>query len=288
MLPYFAAAGAILLWATLAALGVALAHVPPFLLTGCALLLGALPGLPHLREWRVPPRTLLLGVAGLFGFHFLLFLALRLAPPVEANLVNYLWPLLIVLLAPVVLPGVTLAPRHVGAALLGAAGAALAIGVSPVRLDARAVAGFALAAGSALTWAGYSLLGRRVPPFSSWAVGGFALASGLLALACHALFEPRVSWQAGDAWRLAVLGLGPMGAAFYLWDIAMKRGDPRIVGVLAYATPVLSTLFLLGITGRRPGLSLIVAVALVVAASLVAVLPLRRPGRSPPSGESPG
>lgn len=288
MLPYFAAAGAILLWATLAALGVALAHVPPFLLTGCALLLGALPGLPHLREWRVPPRTLLLGVAGLFGFHFLLFLALRLAPPVEANLVNYLWPLLIVLLAPVVLPGVTLAPRHVGAALLGAAGAALAIGVSPVHLDARVVAGFALAAGSALTWAGYSLLGRRVPPFSSWAVGGFALASGLLALACHALFEPRVRWQAGDAWRLAVLGLGPMGAAFYLWDIAMKRGDPRIVGVLAYATPVLSTLFLLAVTGRRPGLSLILAVALVVAASLVAVLPLRRPGRSPPSGESPG
>ena len=42
------------------------------------------------------------------------------------------------------------------------------------------------------------------------------------------------------------------------------------------------------ITGRRPGLSLILAVALVVAASLVAVLPLRRPGRSPPSGESPG
>lgn len=285
MLPYAAAAGAILLWATLAALGLSLAHLPPFLLTGCALVLGALPGLLHWRQWRVPPRTLLLGIAGLFGFHFLLFLALRLAPPVEANLVNYLWPLLIVLLSPVLLPDMPLTARHLAAALAGFAGAALAIGAAPARLDAAALLGFALAAGSAVTWAGYSLLVRRVPPFSSWAIGGFALASGLLALACHGLFEPRAAFLPGDGWRLLLLGLGPMGAAFYLWDIAMKRGDPRVIGVLAYATPVLSTLLLLWTTGRSMGVVLVVAVGLVVGGAVLAVAPLRRPasgqGRPP-------
>ena len=115
--PLLAAAGAILLWSTLAALGLALAHLPPFLLTGCALVLDSVPGLARWREWRVPLRTLMLGIGGLFGFHFLLFLALRFAPPVEANLVNYLWPLLIVLLTPVLLPGWTLGARHVIAAL---------------------------------------------------------------------------------------------------------------------------------------------------------------------------
>jgi drug/metabolite transporter (DMT)-like permease len=269
--PLLAAAGAILLWSTLAAFGVALAHLPPFLLTGCALTLGALPGLPRWRQWRVPLPTLMLGVGGLFGFHFLLFLALRFAPPVEANLVNYLWPLLIVVLTPLVLPGWTLGARHVAAALMGLAGAALAIGVAPAQIDASAALGFVLAGGSALTWAGYSLLVRRVPPFSSWAIGGFALASGVLALACHALFEPRVAFAADDAWQLVALGLGPMGAAFYLWDVAMKNGDPRVIGVLAYATPVLSTVLLLLTTSRPLTASLAGATALIVGAAALAV-----------------
>ena len=270
-LPLLAAAGAILLWSTLAALGLSLAHLPPFLLTGCALVIGSLPGVLHWRQWRVPVPTLLLGIGGLFGFHFLLFLALRLAPPVEANLVNYLWPLLIVVLTPVLLPGWRLTWRHALAALLGFAGAVLAIGAAPVALTTRSSLGFALAAGSATVWACYSLLCRRVPPFSSWAIGGFALASGLLALACHALFEPSAALRSGDLLLLAVLGLGPMGAAFYLWDIAMKRGDPRVTGVLAYATPLLSTLLLLQSTGRPLTAALAVATVLIVGAAALAV-----------------
>jgi drug/metabolite transporter (DMT)-like permease len=278
-LPLLAAGGAILLWSTLATLGLSLAHLPPFLLTGCALVIGALPGAWHWRQWRVPPVTLLLGVCGLFGFHFLLFLALRFAPPVEANLVNYLWPLLIVVLTPVLLPGWRLTPRHVVAALAGLAGAALAIGVAPASMSARSALGFALATGSAIVWACYSLLVRRVPPFSSWAIGGFALASGVLALVCHVLFEPRVAVGGGDALELAVLGLGPMGTAFYLWDVAMKRGDPRVIGVLAYATPLLSTALLLAVTGRSWTPSIAFATILIAGAAALAVTsPRATPG----------
>src|SRR5260221_5573241 len=183
-----AALGAILLWGTLATFGVALAHLPPLFLTGCALTIGAVPGVMHVRQWRVPATTLLLGIGGLFGFHFLLFLALRFAPPVEANLVNYLWPLLIVVLTPVLLPGWRLTLSHGLAAAMGLAGAALAIGVAPAALTPRSTLGFALAAGSATVLACYSLLCRRVPPFSSWAIGGFAVGPGLLALPGHALF----------------------------------------------------------------------------------------------------
>lgn len=264
------ALGAIALWATLASLGVALAHVPPFLLTGLALLIGSVPSWPLAREWRVPLSTLALGVYGLFGFHFLLFVALRHAPPVEANLVNYLWPLLIVVLAPVVLPDVRFRPVHLLAAGVGFIGAALAI------LGGRGVAGelswgYAAALGSAFIWATYSLLTRRVAHFSTAAIGLFGLVSGALALACHAWLEPRTSIGARDLLLIAGVGLGPLGAAFYLWDAALKRGDASRIGILSYLTPLASTLLLLLTTQRALTGWVAAAAALIVGAAVVGV-----------------
>ena len=240
------AAAAIALWASLALLSLKLKHLPPFLLVGLALVLGSLLGLRR-APWRgLRPGLLLLGVYGLFAYHLCLFVALRWAPPVEANLLNYLWPLLIVVLSPVVLPGTRLTPRHLAGALLGAAGAVLLVhrqlvGTHP---EERALAGYGLAVAAALIWSTYSLLTKRVAPFSTSTISVFCLASGVLALLCHLVFEPRVMPTVADAPYLLLAGLGPMGAAFYLWDAALKEGDPRAIGTLAYVTPLLSTLFI--------------------------------------------
>jgi drug/metabolite transporter (DMT)-like permease len=88
----------IFLWSFLAFLGAHLRQVPPFLLVGLALSVSGLAGLVRVRDWRVPLPTLAVGVGGIFGYHFLYFSAFRHAPAVETNMINYLWPLLIVLL----------------------------------------------------------------------------------------------------------------------------------------------------------------------------------------------
>jgi drug/metabolite transporter (DMT)-like permease len=259
------ALAAIALWGTLAALALRLAAVPPFLLTGIALVIGSLVGVRALAHRPPPPAALALGVYGLFGFHFFLFLALRRAPPVEANLVNYLWPLLIVVLAPLIVPGVRWSGQHALAALLGFSGAALLIGSGLEGLGGGELMGYAFAAASALIWSTYSLMTRRFAHFPTAYVSWFCLVSGIASLACHFLFEPRF-WPRGTDWLFIIaLGVGPMGAAFFLWDRALKHGDPRVIGNLAYLTPLLSTLVLVALGAGSLTTVSLAAMALILA-----------------------
>jgi len=266
------ALGAIALWASLASLGVSLTHVPPFLLTGIALIIGSVPAWPFVlrdpSQWRIPLRTLALGVYGLFAYHFLLFIALRNAPPVEANLVNYLWPLFIVVLSPVVLPGVSLRLPHVLAALLGFAGAAIAI-VGGRELSGTLAWGYLPALAAAFIWATYSLLTKRVAAFPTTAIGLFGLVSGVLSLLCHVALEPAVSLQARDWALLAVLGLGPLGASFFMWDKALKLGDARHIGILSYITPLASTALLIVVSGRPFTWSIALATVMIISAAVM-------------------
>lgn len=268
MHPNVFALGAIALWASLASLGVALQHVPPFLLTGLALVIGSVPAWPLVRQWRVPARTLALGIYGLFGYHFLLFIALRTAPAVEANLVNYLWPLFIVVLAPLFLPGMKLRAPHVLAALAGFGGAAVAI-LGGGGASGAWSWGYLPALGAAFMWASYSLWTRRVRTFPTAAIGLFGLVSGVLSLLCHAALEPAVALSGQDWLLIAVMGLGPLGAAFFLWDKALKRGDARHIGILSYITPLASTTLLVLVTGREPSASIALAAALIIGAAVV-------------------
>ncbi len=268
------ALGAIALWATLATLGVALSQVPAFALTGLALIIGSVPTWGHWRQWRVSRAALALGVYGLFGFHFLLFIALRHAPPVQANLVNYLWPLFIVVLAPLLLPGVRLRLAHVLAAGLGFLGAGLAI-LGGHSLEAAWAWGYLPALGSALIWATFSLGSRRMAQsgkgFPTAALGLFGLISGLLALGCHVWLEPPLHLGLRDGLLIVVMGLGPLGGAFLLWDRALKLGDPRTIGVLSYLTPLASTLLLIAVTGRALTVWIGLATVLIVGAALLAM-----------------
>ena len=262
-------ASAVLLWATLAALTTLSGDIPPFQLLAMSFTLAFLVGvglwlweaveqpvvvassLPQPRRvaprFKLPPAVWALGLYGLFGYHFAYFMALRHAPPVEAGLIAYLWPLLIVLLS-ALLPGERLGGRQVAGALLGFAGAALIVTKGQgLRFDGQYALGYGFALACAFIWSSYSVLSRRAGGVPTSAVGAFCGVTAALALICHLLFETTV-WPVGGQWAaVALLGLGPVGAAFYTWDFGVKRGNIQTLGALAYAAPLLSTLLLISL-----------------------------------------
>ena len=267
------ALGAIVLWASLASLVTLLSDLPPFLLTGIGLLFGSLVSIPlsklKIDSYKIPTKTLLVGIYGLFGYHLMLFIALQTAPAVEANLVNYLWPLLIVILAPLFSKKLKLTLRHLIAAATGFLGAALAIVTSGNGVSLGFNIGYLFALSAAIIWASYSLLTTKLANFPTSAIGLFAFASGSLALLSHLFLETPVSIAASDWLLLALLGLGPLGGAFYFWDAALKNGDPRRIGLLAFLTPLLSTVALLIVTGEPLSWELALAALLIVGGSII-------------------
>ncbi len=279
-------AGAVALWSALAVLATAAGPVPPFQMVAMAFAIAFALALGKWVLWRenvarhlrLPPHVWALGLGGLFGYHACYFAALALAPPVEANLINYLWPLLIVVFS-TFLPGERLTAWHLGGAVAGLAGCALLIGGGFAGARAAYGAGYAAALAAALIWAGYSVLSRRFGAVPTDAVGAFCGATALLAALAHLAFETTY-WPRGGEW-LAVLGLGlgPVGAAFFLWDVGMKRGDIKALGALSYATPLLSTLLLIAFGRAQPSPRLVLACLLIVGGAVLAGRDLWR--RSP-------
>lgn len=264
-------ASALLLWATLAALTTAAGDLPPFELVALSFGLAAIVGLAVQAVRGRPPRVLLrqplgawaLSVGAFFGYHALYFVALTAAPAVEANLVNYLWPLLIVLFA-ASLPGERLRVRHALGAGAGFAGTALLLlGAEEASVPPGSALGYVAAAAAAVVWAGYSVANRRYRDVPSDAVAGFCLGTALLAGAAHLAFERTVVPSPSEAVAVVAMALGPLGAAFFAWDHGVKRGDVRALGTLAYATPLLSSL-LLALTGAARTDGRIWAAALLI------------------------
>jgi drug/metabolite transporter (DMT)-like permease len=259
-------------------LTVATGKTPALQLAAMTFAIGALVGsLTWIRRpgaigalWQ-PPLAWIVGVGGLFGYHALYFLALRFAPPAEAGLLNYLWPLLIVLFS-ALLPGERLAPHHVIGAVLGLAGTVLLFaGNAGSGFAPGQVPGLIAAFVAAFVWAAYSVMSRKLKSIPTDAVAGFCLATALLAAVVHGAVEATV-WPDNPAQWLAIaaLGVGPVGAAFYAWDIGMKRGDIRVLGAASYATPLLSTAFLMMAGFAKPSATIAIAAVLIAGGGLIA------------------
>jgi len=277
---------AILLWATLALFTTATGQVPPFQLLsltfGIAFALSLLrwgwlmrrDAEAFRRIFRQRAAVWLLGIAGLFGYHALYFTALDHAPPVEASLICFLWPLLIVLLS-AALPGERLHWTHLLGGALGLGGAALLVlqkADGAVAFEARYIVGYLAALGCAFTWSTYSVMSRRFGHAPTDLVGAFCGATALLGVIAHMLVGETTVWPA-DAWEWAAivaLGLGPVGVAFFVWDYGVKHGDIKALGACSYASPLLSTVLLILAGKAEATMTVIIACLLIIGGAVIA------------------
>ena len=283
-LPTLSGLAAIGLWSVLALFTAGTGTIPPFQLSALTFTLASLVGVAVIL-WsgkdfgvlRQPPLAWAIGIYGLFFYHALYYAALKLAPPAEAGLVAYLWPLLIVLMTGL-LPGEHLSKRHIMAATLGFAGV-LVLGLGKAGTDGSGLGfnpvywkGYVAALGCAFIWSSYSVLSRTQSSVPTEAVTGFCLATAVLSALCHLLFETTVWPQTIAQWLCIIgLGLGPVGAAFFLWDHGMKQGDIRLLGTASYAAPVLSTILLVSTGFAAAHWTLAVACLLIVGGAIIAV-----------------
>ncbi len=269
---------AVLLWALLALFTTGAAGIPPFQLLAMTFAVAFVVSLAVLARrgarafaaWRQAPAVWLLGVGGLFGYHFFYFVALGNAPAVDASLIAYLWPLLIVVFS-ALLPGERLRWFHLAGAAMGLFGAGLLVtDGGQLQFQSQYSLGYLAAAACALTWSSYSVLNRRFGAVPTEVVGGFCGAVAILGLACHLVWEVTVVPQ-GLQW-LAVLGLGlgPVGAAFFVWDYGTKHGNIQVLGALSYAAPLLSTLVLIAFGRAEATWAVALACLLIVAGALLA------------------
>ncbi|WP_299888903.1 EamA family transporter [uncultured Ruegeria sp.] len=277
--------GAVLLWALLALFTVGSAPTPPLLLNTICFSIGGTLGLiwawfsggfSQLRQVRWT--TYLFGALGLFGYHALYFSALRMAPAAEAGLIAYLWPLLIVLFSGL-LPGEHLRLGHLIGAGLGFVGAAVIVtGGGSTGFQAQHLPGYALALMCALTWSGYSVLSRRLGDTPTSSVAVFCVAAAIASAVLHLAVEDTV-WPTNTISWISVLalGLGPVGLAFYVWDIGVKQGDIQILGTASYAAPLLSTLVLVVAGIAAPSWGLAIAALLITGGAVIAAHASLRP-----------
>ncbi len=268
---------AILLWATLGLFTVLTGDIPPFELVSISFFVASFIGVIMLKVQRhsfsllfkVPLGAWVIGIMGLFGYHFFYFFAVKNAPAVEANLLNYLWPLLIVLLSSF-LPNERLRWFHVLGALLGLAGAFLLVSKNgSLELDSQYTLGYTFAILAAFTWSSYSVISKKLSHIPTYSVTGFCIATAILSLLCHLAFEQTVIPSFTQLIAAIILGLGPVGGAFYVWDYGMKNGDIKVLGSLSYFTPLLSTFLLILFSTAQMSSTIAIACLLIVCGSLI-------------------
>jgi drug/metabolite transporter (DMT)-like permease len=191
--------------------------------------------------------------------------ALHRIPAAQANLILYLWPLMVVVIG-ALLGLVQLRKRHLVAVVVGLCGASLIIGPD---LDGMAWGGIGLAAAGGLAWATFCVFRLWQGPDAPDALtGGFTL-SAAISLLFHIVLETTVMPEPTALLSAVLVGVIPLALGNLAWDYGVRRGDRVLLAVMAYATPLVSALLLISVGLADATIGLLFGGALIVVAGIL-------------------
>lgn len=243
---------AVAIWSFAAILAVELTSIPAFELLFFEFLIAffiVFTRYSTSKEWKTffnfKKRDLFIASIALVTNQSLYYTAFRYSPAAQVDLINYLWPTLLITFSPL-LPNEKLRPSYViacGLCLFGVYTLLSKEGSEGLSTDL--LFGYFLALGAAITWALYSLYSRYRGSSNSancisWACGPAAI----ICLIIHLCFEKFVLPAAHELGFILIIGIFQIGLAFYFWERGLKKGCVKFLGLSSYSIPVFSVMLL--------------------------------------------
>ncbi|MGQ0526609.1 MAG: DMT family transporter [Alphaproteobacteria bacterium] len=206
---------------------------------------------PIASYWRRPLSEYLFWLLGPGLYTVLLYMAFKMAPPFEVNILNYLWPILLVIFASF-MHDVTLNLTRAAGIIAGFSG--LFIVTIPPASDNFFDDfnwGHGLALICAVLWSSYSAL-RKKPNYPMGFLAPLCFVFSMICFLLDMTFETTVIPNGFQIFLILVLGITRLSYA--LWDTAMKSGDIMLLTSLSYFLPLITTLLLVvfGFGTERP------------------------------------
>ncbi len=277
---------AVVLWSLLPLLRQATALIPPMQLAAMSLGIAAcistlcwLPRKVHPLEYIQLPVSAWIGaVGGLIGALFFYFLALVQAPAAEVTLITYIWPLVFALTAEILNGQTPRLETLIGASIAFSGAGLLILESSGAHMPLEHLIGYLAGIGSGACWVLYSLVMRKYKAITGPVFPWIFAVSALVGFILHMLWESTLLNLNLPVLIAAVgIGCGPYGLAFIAWSFGVRVGPPGIIGSMAYATPVLSTLFLVLLGNEQAEWQLGVAALTIVLGAAIAGKKRRSP-----------
>ena len=276
MYPYLYALGAILCWASLpAATGSALDGLSTEALLLYSFGSGAvflyLLDVVRQRSWRLSwpdGKTSMLGIWGIFIYHWVYYLALDRAPIAEAAILATTWSFWMVVFSSLQrFKKITFSIAATALICMVGAGLVISAGKT-VSFEGRYLLGYGLALGCGLIWSSFSVGLALIKPKEE-PMTAFMVMAALLSLVVYVMTGPHPVPTPGALAAAFYLGCVPLGLSFFLWNRALLRGNIAVIGYLSFLTPPLAVLLVALIRRETLSAQVVVGMVLILVAAIV-------------------
>lgn len=213
-------------------------------------------------------KGMLLGVWGIFIYHYVYYMALSRAPLAEGAILATTWAFWIVVISSVILFR-KLKPSILITALVGMVGAGLVISSGKdLSFNSEYMQGYLLALACGLIWSSFSValshIKMKREPMTT-----FTIVAAILSALLYLLTMPHEVPSLKALCAAIYLGCIPLGLSFFLWNRAVTKGNMVIIGFLSYLTPPLSVLLVALVHGKTVSPQVLVGMTVIIVASIV-------------------